>query len=263
MNGDAGERGYQRNFSSLYGEASYNAANRVRKAETLLAILREECGGELADKRLLDIGASLGFIAEHLAAHVGHVTGLDIDGEAIAHAQKQFSRDNLEFRVGDAMETGCGDGSIDIVVCTHIYEHVPDDTRMMAEIRRILAPGGLCYFTAGNRYQLMEPHYRLPLLSVMPRSWADRYLRLLGRGERYYEKHRSYAGLKELVRGFDVNDYTLKAILEPERYRTSYMVPPGSIKQRLASFIVRHFYRFCPTYIWVLRPAGPATGQAA
>lgn len=257
---DSEQRGYQHGFSEIYGDASYNAANRIRKAETLLAILREECDGDLADKRLLDIGASTGYIAEHLAAQVGQVTGLDIDAGAIRHAQDTFSRENLEFRVGDAMQTGCADSSVDIVVCTHIYEHVPDDTRMMSEIRRVLAPGGLCYFTAGNRYQLIEPHYRLPFLSVMPRSLADRYLRLLGRGEKYYEKHRSYRELRDLVRDFDVRDYTLKAIVEPVRYRTAYMVPPGSLKQRLAAFIVRRFYGLCPTYIWVLRPA--AAGAA-
>lgn len=34
------------------------------------------------------------------------------------------------------------DGSMDIVVCNHVLEHVPDDHRAMSEIRRVLRPDG-------------------------------------------------------------------------------------------------------------------------
>jgi len=254
MSASSEQRGDQHGFSELHDKTSYDAANRIRKAETLLSILREEAGEDLSGLRLLDVGASTGYIAEHLATHLGHVTGLDIDDAAIEYAQQSFSRDNLEFRVGDAMQTECETASMDIVVCTHIYEHVPDDRRLMAEIHRVLKPDGLCYFTAGNRFQLMEPHYRLPFLSVIPRVCANWYLRLLGRGKIYYEKHRSLPGLRSLVRDFDITDYTLRAIEEPQHFKTAYMVPPRSLKQRVAAFIVRHLYGLCPTYIWVLRP---------
>ena len=34
-------------------------------------------------------------------------------------------------------------GSVDLLVCYHVLEHVPDDRRAMEEIRRVLAPGGI------------------------------------------------------------------------------------------------------------------------
>ena len=37
--------------------------------------------------------------------------------------------------------------SFDLVTCTEVFEHVPDDRRGFAEVRRVLAPGGLFVFT--------------------------------------------------------------------------------------------------------------------
>jgi SAM-dependent methyltransferase len=37
-------------------------------------------------------------------------------------------------------------GSFDIVICSHVLEHVPDDRRAMAEVFRVLNPGGSAYF---------------------------------------------------------------------------------------------------------------------
>ena len=94
-----------------------------------------------------------------------------------------------------------------MVVCAHVYEHVPDARRLMAEIWRLLRPGGVCYFAAGNRLSIMEPHYRLPFLSWLPPSAADRYLRVTGKGNSYYERHATLWGLKRLTRDFTVIDY--------------------------------------------------------
>jgi ubiquinone/menaquinone biosynthesis C-methylase UbiE len=42
------------------------------------------------------------------------------------------------------MDLDLPDGAFDAVVCSHVLEHVPDDARAIAELRRITAPGGWC-----------------------------------------------------------------------------------------------------------------------
>jgi SAM-dependent methyltransferase len=123
----------------------------------------------------------------------------------------------------------------------------------MAEIHRVLRPDGICFFSAGNRLSVMEPHYRLPLLSVIPKAWAHWYLRLLGRGTHYYETHFSYWGLRRLVGNFELEDYTRKVVTNPVRYSAEDMVPVGSAKQRFVLLFLRLAYWLCPTYLWVLR----------
>lgn len=71
------------------------------------------------------------------------------------------------------------DHHCDVVICSQVYEHLPDATRLMDEIYRVLTPHGICYFAAINRVKLMDFHYNLPFLSIIPRSLAYLYLRIL------------------------------------------------------------------------------------
>ncbi len=254
------KRGYQNDFS-LHSQVVHDHVGRRRKAITMLAVLREVVR-DLAQARVLDVGASTGAIDAELAAQCGEVCGLDIDAHAIAAARQQFVAPNLRFEIGDAMALGASDSSIDIVICAHVYEHVPDAKRLMDEIARVLKPGGVCYFSAGNRYTWREPHYQLPLLSVVPKFIAHRYLRALGRGDFYYEEHLSYFDLRRLVARFDVLDYTARLVDQPVHYATDYMLPPGSLRQRIAQCLVHGLPCLCPGYVWVLRKPGAGAGRA-
>ena len=84
------------------------------------------------------------------------------------------------------------------------------------------------------------------------------YLKVLGRGDHYYETHRSLGGLRKLVRQFELDDYTVKVIDDPVRYHAEDMLPPGSAKQAVAKGLARYSYALVPTYLWVLRKAGSA-----
>lgn len=123
----------------------------------------------------------------------------------------------------------------------------------MQEIFRVLRPGGICYFAAENRPATHEPHYHLLFLSVIPRPLAHVDTRLTDKADFYYEKNLSYWGLKSLTREFEVIDYTRKIITDPCKFKSEYMLPPGSIKHGLAKIIESTAYWPTPVYIGLLK----------
>lgn len=252
------ERGYQYDFSATSAEM-HSVAGRRRKAATMLAILAEALGPRLAEARVLNVGCSTGIIDEFLAPHVGRVTGIDIDAPAVEGARLRCRAGNTEFRVGDAMQLDFPDASFDVAICSQVYEHVPDPVRMMKEIHRVLAPGGVCYFAATNRFCIMEQHYHLPFLSVIPVPLAHLYLRLLGRGKFYHERHLTLGGLRRLTAPFRVEDFTPKVIAEPARYEAGYMIGESGLKPKLIRAFAKSAYWAFPGYLWLLwRDADPA-----
>lgn len=251
-------RDYQHNYSSLKPSVFDNEPRR-RKGKTIVKVCQDYLKSEdLSDLTLLDVGSSSGIIDDFLATHFKHVAGIDIDEPAVTYAQQTFDRPNLDFAQGDAMNLEQADNSIDVVVCSHVYEHVPDAGRMVAEIYRVLKPGGFCYFSGNNRVMYMEPHYRLPFLSLLPRSMAHLYMRLAGKGQYYHEQHLGYWSLKRLWNRFELVDYSEKIIADPERFSVDYMLKPGSAKWRLADFIARHI-KWATPHIWILKK--PAAGK--
>jgi len=231
----------------------YDAEARERKARTMVAVLQHFFRGRpLGSLSLLNVGSSAGFIDRHLAENFASVVGMDIDAPAVRHAAAANDRPNLRFFVGDALRLPFDDRAFDVVVCSQVYEHVPDAGRMMAEIFRVLRPHGACYFAAGNRIMWNEPHYNMRLLSLMPRWLADLRVRAAGKARGYYEKHYTYWGLKRLVARFALHDYTKAIIDDPASFHADYMLPPGSLKTTIAGMVARYLMWLSPGYVWVL-----------
>jgi len=246
-------RGYQLDYSRILPEAVYDKEAREKKAKTIIAVLKDYIESDLKRLSVLDIGCSTGFITNYLSNYFGFSFGIDIDESAIEFAKQHFVKDKLEFIKNDSQQLRFTENAFDAVICAHVYEHVPDAGRLFGEIFRVLKSGGICYFAAGNRISIMEPHYNLPFLSMLPRPIAHLYVRALRKSSHYYEKHLTYWGLEKLVCAFEKVDYTKKIIREPKKFHAEYMIPPDSLKARLAKAIIIHAYFLFPTYIWLLR----------
>lgn len=231
---------------------------RRRKAAKILAVLRHYLGRtDLGGMHVLDIGCSAGFISDEFRLAGAHVIGLDIDEPGLEKAKQRFG-DHVEFILAPGSAIPLPSGSVDIVIFNHIYEHVPDPPAVMAEIRRVLRDEGVVYLGLGNRLGVIEPHYKLPFLSWLPRGMADRYVRLTGRADSYYETFQTRGGLRRLCRNLHVWDYTYPVLLQPERFAADDLVP-GRLRGAPLGFW-RAISPIIPTFIWV---GSPASGQPA
>jgi SAM-dependent methyltransferase len=204
--------------------AMHDEAGRRKKADKIIAVLTHFLGrGDLSGLRVLDLGSSTGYIADELRRAGGSVAGIDIDRPGLSAAEQRFGLGTLLCTDGARMPFA--DESFDVVVFNQIYEHVVDPDAVMAEIRRVLAPAGAAYLGLGNRLQVIEPHHKLPGLSYLPTPVADRYLRLAGKGDHYYERFRTKPGLRRLCAGLTVWDYTRTVLAESRRFAADDMVP--------------------------------------
>ncbi|HPQ70672.1 MAG TPA: glycosyltransferase [bacterium] len=97
-----------------------------------------------AGKRILDLGCGCGYGAHALArAGAQTVLGIDLAPAAIEYATAHYAQKNLAFQTGDVRDTRLSDASFDLIVCFELIEHVREQDAVIAEARRLLAPGGL------------------------------------------------------------------------------------------------------------------------
>ena len=94
-------------------------------------------------ERFLDMGCGEGWLTLPLAARSGTTVALDLATSALALLARQPERPKrllLAAAPGDALPLP--DGSVDIALCNHVMEHVPDDAALLREAWRVLRPGG-------------------------------------------------------------------------------------------------------------------------
>ena len=249
------DKDYQYNFSQSQ-PLLYDLHNRKQKALKTISVIKDfanKTETSLKKLNLLDIGCSTGIMSNIYSEYFNFTLGIDIDSEAVNHAKEQFEREDLKFKITsiEDFESQTND-KFDVITCSHIYEHVPDSEELINTIYNLLKPGGFCYFAAGNRYKVIEGHYKLPFLSYFPKPISNIYLKILKKGDYYYENHLSLIKLKKLVNKFEVKDYTLEIIHEPNKYFANELIKSNSIKHNLIKLISKLIYFFIPTYIWIL-----------
>lgn len=106
---------------------------------------------ELAEgKDVIDVASGEGFGSAMLAEQAVSVIGVDVSGEAVAHASRRYARDNLTFKQGDAAAIPLPDGSADLVVSFETIEHISNQQSAIAEFSRLLRPNGLLVISSPN-----------------------------------------------------------------------------------------------------------------
>jgi SAM-dependent methyltransferase len=91
---------------------------------------------------VLDVAAGEGYGSALLAQVARSVIGVEISTEAVAHAIAAYRGANLKFLKGDARCLPLDDASVDAVVSFETIEHFFEHDQFLAEVRRVLRPGG-------------------------------------------------------------------------------------------------------------------------
>jgi 2-polyprenyl-3-methyl-5-hydroxy-6-metoxy-1,4-benzoquinol methylase len=133
---------YYRDYFSAESPEHFSAEWQETKRRSALSHL-EEIGRFAQGKRLLEIGTGTGtFLSTaHDAGYA--VAGLELSQEAIDHAAERFGL--REIRRATVEQAGLPEKSFDVIYAWHVIEHVDDLDCFLAEIKRLLAPGGIVY----------------------------------------------------------------------------------------------------------------------
>ncbi|MFY0408192.1 class I SAM-dependent methyltransferase [Solicola sp. PLA-1-18] len=107
--------------------------------------------------RFIDVGAGAGRHSYEALRRGAVVTAFDMDEVELKGVDDMFGAldaagevppgGSAEVRVGDVLQMPYDDGEFDVVLASEILEHVPQDERAIAELVRVLAPGGVLAVT--------------------------------------------------------------------------------------------------------------------
>lgn len=97
-------------------------------------------------ERVLDLGCGAGRFLRALAEAGAEAIGVEIAEAALARARANAPRAELHLGSADG-ELPLADGSVALVWCSEVVEHVADTANLLAEVCRVLAPGGRVLIT--------------------------------------------------------------------------------------------------------------------
>jgi SAM-dependent methyltransferase len=172
---------------------------------------------ELRGKRVLEIGCGNGVQALYLyrAYEPGYVYAIDINRMHVEIATREKQKRGLtavDFAVDDAQTLQTvPDGAFDAVLCTESAHHYPDKDAFLAQVKRVLRPGGQFVIADLLRRDSKPPNAMERRLSLY--HWPK---------ERYEQ---AFARLElELVAGNDFTDQVLRAFETTDGW---FVRPPG------------------------------------
>ena len=163
--------GYDENFQQLLRRRSAGS-----HAAYLLSHLRP-------GHRVLDFGCGPGTISVGLAKAVepGELHGVDMEESQINIAQaaaQAGGHANATFHVGDVTELPFEDSSFDAAHCHAVLMHVPDNAKVLAEVKRVLKPGGII----GSREMFVSSSFLEPGAQETQGAWDTFAALLQGNG---------------------------------------------------------------------------------
>ena len=146
---------------------------------------------------LLDIGCASGALLSALQSRGWNVRGVEISGPQAAHCRKQgLDVSNLPLE-----ENHFPDQSIDVVLASHVIEHLNNPFGFVCEVKRILKPGGCFFITtpniAGLQSRLLGSRWRSAIFDHLYLFSKSSLCKLLEKAGFTVEKIKTWGGLAD------------------------------------------------------------------
>jgi SAM-dependent methyltransferase len=121
------------------------------KADELIASCNRQLGA-LEQRSVLDVGCGVGLMSRYVGEHFGELHGVDIAPGVVERAAENFPRG--KFQLYDGKSIPFDEQSFDVAFTVCVLHHVPPAqwTSLVAEMARVLKPGGLLYIFEHNPY---------------------------------------------------------------------------------------------------------------
>lgn len=231
----------------------YETRGRQRKAAKIRAALATVLADTSA-LSLLDLGCASGIITRALRPGFKNAVGIDLNeaGLRMSDGSGQERADHTPLLRATTKQLPFADDSFDVIVCAQVYEHVADQTALAEEAYRVLRPSGWLFFSGPNRAWPIEDHYTVFGLGWMPRSWANAFLRLTNRGQRYEESLLTRGQLRKLFWRFELIDLTAEMITQPSAFHLDAS-PALALGGKLPKPLLRRLSWIYPNLNWLLR----------
>ena len=217
----------------------WGSDNREQKAKNILQCLTLLTDLNLKTLICVDIGCGSGGICANMVPSFKQMYGVDPEPwERWQEYESEFP--TLSFREESIENLSLLDDSVDVVICNQVYEHVPSPEVLIAQIFRILKPGGICYFAGPNLLYPIEPHVHWPFIHWIPRRLALAILRSLAPDKVLDANSTTYWQLRRWLGRFTIVDAV-----------------PQLVKYRAESTDGRNIWRiFRLVPLWFLRALG-------
>lgn len=230
--------------------------SRLLKSAKIIRLIGED--RFLDAVKALEVGCGSGVICSSLAAAGGDrlaMYGVDIEDQRV-------EREGYTFEQFDGTRLPFPDGIFDLVISNHVIEHVGNSEAQvhhLQEIYRVLKPGGLLYLAVPNKWRLVEPHYRLPLLSWLPQSMSDWLVRATNKGRHYDCRPLSSRGLNRLFEAAAMmpEDVTLNAVHVTLDIEHKGQLVTRLVNNFLPEWLLAVSLPIIPTFIYLLKPKSP------
>jgi ubiquinone/menaquinone biosynthesis C-methylase UbiE len=146
------------------------------KKKTALHLLRK-AKLTLSNKNVLEIGFGSGEVLFSFDTSC-HIHGIEISSSAISLANKRAAKkgySSYEFKQAEDESIPFQGESFDIVIASHVIEHVKDDGELLDEIERVLTPGGFVIFLIPINEHYIDPNHLRKYSSISFINLLDRH----------------------------------------------------------------------------------------